>query len=73
MFCMVLFNFVNYVFHCNVDVFLLLCMFCSVYSVIIVLFYVLFVFKCVLYYCHWVSTQLQLTIIIMIITIICAA
>jgi hypothetical protein len=31
-------------------VFLLLCMFC-----------VLFVCKCVLYYCHWVSTQLQLT------------
>ena len=26
-----------------------------------VLFYVLFVCKYVLYYCHWVSTQLQLT------------
>jgi len=25
-----------------------------------VLFYVSFVCKCVLYYCHWVSTQLQL-------------
>ena len=27
----------------------------------IVLFYVLFLCKCVLYYCHWVSTQLHLT------------
>ena len=36
-------------------------MFCSVYSVFIVLFCVLFVCKCVLYYCHRVSTQLQLT------------
>jgi hypothetical protein len=34
-------------------------MFCSVYSVFIVLFYVLFVCKCVLYYNHRVSTQLQ--------------
>ena len=32
-----------------------------VYSVFIVLFYVLFVCKCILYYCHRVSTHLQLT------------
>ena len=59
MFCMLLFNFVNYLF-------LLLCLcilivmyysvfsvslFCSVYSM----------YKCVLYYCHRVSTQLQST------------
>jgi hypothetical protein len=28
---------------------------------LIMLFYILFVCKCVLYYCHWVSTHLQLT------------
>ena len=53
-FCMLLFNFVYYVF-------LLLCMFRSRYCVSsCCLFYVLFVCKCVLYYCHRVSTRLQL-------------
>ena len=47
--------------YCYVYVFLLLYMFCSVYSVFNVLFYVLFVCKCILYYCHQLSTQLQLT------------
>ena len=61
MFCMILFDFVNYVF-------LLLCL--CILIVMYVLFcifrfhcvvYVLFVCKCVLYNCHRVSTQLQLT------------
>jgi len=60
MFCMLLFNFVNYVLLlclCTLIVmYVLLCVFCF-----IVLFYVLFVCKCVLYYCHWASTQFQLT------------
>jgi len=57
---MLLFNFVNYV------ILLCLCilivtyiLFCVFYF--IVFFCVLFVCKCVLYYCHRVSTQLQLT------------
>ena len=36
MFCILLFNFVNYVFYFYVYVFLLLCMFCFVHSVFIV-------------------------------------
>jgi hypothetical protein len=43
-----------------VYILLLLCMFCSGYC-LIVLFCVLFVCKCVLYYCHRLSTQLHLT------------
>jgi len=43
MFCMLLFNFVNYVF------------------LLLYMFRALFVCKCVMYYCHRVSTQLQLT------------
>ena len=62
MFCMLLFNFVNYVF-------LSLCMFRSGYSVSL-LFCVLLLGKCVLYYCHRVSTQLQITNIYHIISYI---
>jgi hypothetical protein len=63
MFCMLLFNFVNYVFLllclCILIVkYVPFCVFCF-----IVLFCVLFVCKWVLYYCHRVSTQLQLTYI----------
>ena len=57
--CMFLFNFVNYFFY-YIFVFLLLCVFLSVFCPI-VSFCVLSVCKCVLYYCHRVSTQAQLT------------
>ena len=61
MLCMLLFNFVNYVFLllclCILIVmYVPFCIFCF-----IVLFCVLFVCKCVLYYRHRVTTQLQLT------------
>ena len=63
MFCMLSFNFVYYVFLllclCILIVMhVMFCIFCF-----IVLCYVLFVCKCVLYYCHRLSTQLQLTTI----------
>jgi len=59
MFCMLLFNFVNYAF-----LLLRLCILTVMYVPFwifrfIVLFCALFVCKCVLYYCHRVSTQLQ--------------
>jgi hypothetical protein len=65
--CMLLFNFVNYVI-------LFLCLWISI--VMYVLFCVLFVCKCVLYstvlyYCHRVLTQLQLTNISYIISTLC--
>jgi hypothetical protein len=63
MFCMLLFNFVNCV---VLLLFILILMFmysyCYLCSVLIMLFCVLFVCKCVLYYCHRVATQLQLNI-----------
>ena len=89
MFCVLLFNFVSYVFlllcvlssGCSVSLCCSVCCLCvNVYCTVLystvlhctvlystllysTLLYctVLFVCKCVLYCCHWVSTQLQLT------------
>ena len=73
MFCMLLYNFANYVFvllciftvmfmysFVNLSIFIVKHVPFWVFS-LIVLFCVLFGCKCVLYYCHRVSTQLQLT------------
>jgi len=60
MFCMLLFNFVYYVYFCYVYVFLVLCMFRSRYCISLRCS-VLFICKCVLYYCQRLSTQLRLS------------
>ena len=60
-FCVLLFNFVHYVYLLLclcvcIFIYVLFCVFCFIVSLC-----VLFVCKCVLYRCHRVTTQLQLT------------
>ena len=70
MFCMFLFNFVNYVILLLclcILIFMFMYFHCYVCSIPCILFHFVvlcIVCKCVLYYCHGVSTQLQLTIYI---------
>jgi hypothetical protein len=60
--CVLIFNLVKLCIFMLCYVFLLLCMFCSVLDILFYcVFYVLVVCKCVPYYSHRVSTQLQLT------------
>jgi hypothetical protein len=49
--------------HSSTFLFVLLCYYlcCCVVLLLLVLFHVLFVCKCVLYYCHRVTAQMQLT------------
>ena len=67
MVCVLLFSFENNVFLllslCILPVMFILIVtnVCSVYSVFTLLFCVLLLSKCVLYYCHWVPNQLLLT------------